>query len=111
MRKVMAISVLGTVLGYAAVHFAFFAKPAPAPHEEPVAQADAEPAMLANVVEVTDTDALLDARPVQAGGVPFDAEPAPRMRDSMRLGYRTGRPSASEPWVPVAAEPIPPAAD
>ncbi len=91
MRKVMAISALCTVLGYAAVHFAFFGTPEPQP-QEPAVQASAEPVMLANVVEVTDTDSLLDPRPAQAGGVPFDAEP---------VAVRA----------PSAAEPIPPAAE
>ncbi len=66
MRKLIVISVLGTVLGYAAVHFAFFAKPNPA--QEPVATAPAESVVLAQVVEVIDTDALLDPRPAQPGG-------------------------------------------
>lgn len=104
MRKVMAFSALCTVLGYAAVHFAFFAKPTPTPQaDEPVAQADAEPVVLANVVEVTDTDALLDARPAPATGRPFDVEPNPRLRDFG--GIYVGSPNVDP------APPIPPAAD
>lgn len=94
MRKMMALSALCTVAGYAAVHFAFFTKPAAAPHVEPPAavQANPAPAVLAKVVEVTDTDALLDPRPPATGGVPFDAEP---------VAFRA----------PAAVQPIPPAAD
>lgn len=93
MRKMMAISALCTVLGYAAVHFAFFSKSAPAPQPDapPAVQPQPE-VVLANVVEVTDTDALLDPRPVPAAGVPFDAEPA---------AFRAS----------TAPAPIPPAAD
>ncbi len=98
MRKLMAISVASTLLGYAAVHFAFFAKPKPAPEaEQPVAVAvPAEPVVLAQVVDVTDLDPLLDPPPARAAGVPFDA---------------------AEPLEPVSAvpggapAPIPPADD
>ncbi len=98
MRKLMAISVASTLLGYAAVHFALFAKPKPVPEaEQPVAVAvPAEPVVLAQVVDVTDLDPLLDPAPARAAGVPFDA---------------------AEPLEPVSAvpggapAPIPPAAD
>lgn len=80
MRKVALISAAGTLLGYAVVYLAFFAKPAPAPAPEPeapAAQAPAEPVVLADVVEVTDTEPLLDARPKENGGTPFDPQVVP----------------------------------
>ncbi|MBP3958877.1 hypothetical protein J8F10_26825 [Gemmata sp. G18] len=94
MRMVVAISAVSAVLGYAIVHFAFFANPAPhANPAESAAQAPAEPVVLANVVEVTDTDALLDPAPSSVTGVPFDTtEP-------------------NEFTVPTSAKPIPPAAN
>jgi hypothetical protein len=95
MRKLMAISVASTLLGYAVVHFVFFAKPAPAPEpEQPAAVAGpTEPVVLAQVVDVTDLDPLLDPPPAQPAGVPFDpTEPL-------------------EAAAPVTAAPIPPAAD
>lgn len=78
MRKVALISAASALLGYAAVYLAFFGKPAPEP-ETPVAQAPAEPVVLADVVEVTDTEPLLDARPKEtaAAGVPFDPQVVP----------------------------------
>lgn len=82
MRKLMAISVASTVLGYAAVYFAFFAKPAPHPDPEPaVAQTD-QPVVLAAVVDVTDVEPLLDPKPHEPVGTPFDPteplDPAPQ---------------------------------
>jgi hypothetical protein len=57
-------------------------KPAPAPviHQEPAAtpaapQAPRAPVVLAQVVEVTDIDPLLDPPAKPVGGVPFDGEP------------------------------------
>ena len=98
MRKLIAISVASTLLGYAAVHFEFFANPTPTPEVAPAAvPAPAEPVVLAQVVEVTDLDPLLDPAPAApAVGVPFDA---------------------AEPLEPVSAAPgltpapIPPSAD
>jgi hypothetical protein len=85
MRKLMLISAACSVLGYAAVHFVFFSKPRPEP-EPPVAAQPAQPAepvVLATVVDVTDLDALLDPRPGEPVGVPFDPteplEPATRV--------------------------------
>ncbi len=74
MRKTMAISVASTLLGYAVVHFVFFSKSAPAPEpEQSVAAAGPdEPVVLAQVVDVTDLDSLLDPPPAQPTGVPFD---------------------------------------
>ncbi len=94
MRMVVAISATSAVLGYAIVHFAFFAKPTPTSEPETTAvQASAESVVLANVVEVTDTDALLDPVPSKVTGIPFDTtEP-------------------NEFTVPTSAKPIPPAAD
>ena len=98
MRKLIAISVASTLLGYAAVHFVFFANPKPAPEagQPPAVATPAEPVTLAQVVEVTDLDPLLDPAPAPAAGVPFDA---------------------AEPLEPVSAAPglapapIPPSAD
>ncbi len=96
MRKLMAISVASTLLGYAVVHFVFFSKSAPAPEAEPLVgvAGPAEPVVLAQVVDVTDLDPLLDPPPAEAAGVPFDpVEPL-------------------EAAAPVTAPaPIPPAAD
>ncbi|VTR90777.1 unnamed protein product [Gemmata massiliana] len=94
MRMVVAISATSAVLGYTIVHFAFFAKSTPATEPETTAvQTSAEPVVLANVVEVTDTDLLLDPAPSKVTGVPFDTtEP-------------------NEFTVPTSAKPIPPAAD
>jgi hypothetical protein len=72
MRKLMAISVASTILGYAAVYFAFFAKPAPQPEPEPAAAPSDQPIVLAAVVDVTDVEPLLDPKPHEPGGVPFD---------------------------------------
>lgn len=80
MRKVALISAASALLGYAAVYLAFFGKPKPAPEPEaPTARAPAEPVVLATVVEVTDTEPLLDARPKEtaAAGVPFDPQVVP----------------------------------
>ena len=98
MRKLIAISVASTLLGYAVVHFVFFASPTPAPEtaQPPAVAAPAEPVVLVQVVEVTDLDRLLDPPPAQPAGVPFDA---------------------AEPLEPVSAAPglapapIPPSAD
>ncbi|HEY1189752.1 MAG TPA: hypothetical protein VGE74_19040 [Gemmata sp.] len=95
MRKVALVSAAGALLGYAAVYFAFFAKPEPAPAPEaPVAEAPAEPVVLANVVDVTDTEPLLDSRPTETPGAPFDPQVVP-------AAFTT----------PASAQPIPPAAD
>jgi hypothetical protein len=75
MRKMMAISVASTLLGYAVVYFVFFSKPAPPPEadQSTTATESAEPIVLAQVVDVTDLDPLLDPPPAPPAGVPFDA--------------------------------------
>ncbi|QJW95303.1 hypothetical protein [Frigoriglobus tundricola] len=95
MRKMMAISVASSLLGYAAVYFIFFSKPAPAPEpEQPaVATEPAEPVVLAQVIDVTDLDPLLSPPPAPTGGVPFDTA------------------DASETLTVTAPAPIPLAAD
>lgn len=95
MLKWLAVIGAGAGLGYATVYFALVARPAPQPMaERPSAAAPQppEPVVLPEVVEVTDTDPLLDPLPGQPAGVPFDP---------------------AEPSVPtrVNAAPIPPAAD
>jgi hypothetical protein len=95
MRGVMAISAASAVLGYAAVHFAFFARHAAPPDPEPpAATSPAEPGVPEGVVDVTDLDRLLDPPAPAPHGLPFDPtdppEPAARAN---------------------AAAPIPPAAD
>ncbi len=112
MRKLILISTLGTLAGYAVVHFAFFAKPAPVP-QTPVVSAPAEPVVLAHVVEVTDTDPLLDPLPGQSVGLPFDTEPdAPVNRLHDYYGGYSGPIGAGvKSFVPAAGTPIPHAAD
>jgi hypothetical protein len=95
MRKLMAISAASALLGYAAVYFVFFSKPALQPEPvEQIAEPAAEPVVLAHVVDVTDLDPLLDPPPAPPRGLPFDpTEPL-------------------DPPAPArAAAPIPPAAD
>ena len=96
MWKVASISATSAVIGYAAVHFAFFANPEPTPAPEtPAAQAPAEPVVLANVIEVTDTDAVLEARAAVSEGVPFDSHVVP-------ASFVT--PAKEVPPIPPAAE-------
>jgi hypothetical protein len=95
MRKWLLIGGAGAVLGYAAVYFALDAgRPAPAPQPAaPAVAAPAEPVVLAQVVEVTDVEPLLDSVPGHPAGLPFE-------------------PEAAEPPAPGAAPvPIPAAAD
>jgi hypothetical protein len=80
MLKWFAIIGAGAGVGYAAVYFALGTKPAPQPQAEPTTAAAAQPAepvMLSEVVEVTDTDPLLDPLPGQPAGLPFDPVEAP----------------------------------
>lgn len=101
MRKMMLISAACSVLGYAVVYFVFFSNPAPRPETaQPAPGAPpAEPVVLANVVDVTDVDPLLDPKPAPATGVPFDpSEPLEPVRTS------------APPTAPAPA-PIPRAAD
>ena len=79
MRKTMAISAASGLLGYAAVYFAFLSKPAPIPEQEQPAAATepAEPVVLAQVIDVTDLDPLLNPIPVTVAGVPFDTADTP----------------------------------
>ena len=79
MRKWLLIGGAGVVVGYVAVYFALDVKPAPEPETEPpvAAIAPAEPIVLADVVEVTNLDPLLEPRSAEPPGVPFDsAEPS-----------------------------------
>ncbi|AWM41283.1 hypothetical protein GobsT_00940 [Gemmata obscuriglobus] len=97
MRKAALISAAASaVIGYAAVHFAFFATPEPtvAP-EVPAAETAAEPVLLADVVEVTDTDVLLEARATEAEGTPFDPQVVPAS---------FGAPAKEVPPIPPADE-------
>lgn len=96
MWKVTAISAASAVLGYAAVHFAFFAepKPAPAPEAAAVVHAAPGPFVLDTVIEVTDTDALLDVRP---------QEPERALFDTHVVTAGLTEP-ASVPPIPLAAE-------
>ncbi|MBY0458004.1 MAG: hypothetical protein K2V38_11745, partial [Gemmataceae bacterium] len=69
---VALISAASAVVGYAAIHFLFFARPAchtDAPAPPPT---EAGPVVLAHVVEVTDTEHLLDRCHPQPAGEPFD---------------------------------------
>ena len=79
MRKWLAICAAGAVVGYVAVYFALdTGKHAPVPEPEVPAAATAptEPVVLAQVVDVTDLEPLLDPLPPGPPvGVPFD-EPA-----------------------------------
>jgi hypothetical protein len=81
MLKWFAIIGASAGVGYAAVYFALGTRPAPQPAPQPpaVAAQPAEPVVLPEVVEVTDTDPLLDPLPGQPAGVPFDpaGPPAP----------------------------------
>jgi hypothetical protein len=96
MLKWVAIVVAGAGLGYAAVYFALISRPAPqpAPGQPAAAVQPVAPAVLPQVVEVTDTDPLLDPLPGQPAGVPFEV----------------GEPPAPAK-VNAAPAPIPPAVD
>jgi hypothetical protein len=101
MRMLLAIGGAGAVAGYAIVYFALGARltPTPTPDAQPAPPAVAEvaeplaPEVLAQVVDVTDIDALLDPAPSRPTGVPFDPDPPAFIHSS-----------------PVAT-PIPPAVD
>ncbi len=73
MRKLMLISALGTLAGYAAVYFAFFGKPVVVPHQPNESPATTEVVVLDHVVEVTETDSLLEPRQNAPTGAPFDS--------------------------------------
>lgn len=80
MRKWLLICGAGAVVGYVAVHFALdLSQPNPEPQPQPqtAAPARAEPVVLANVVDVTNLEPLLDPRTEEPGGVPFDAPELP----------------------------------
>lgn len=79
MRKWFLIGGAGAVVGYVAVYFALAVKPTPQAEPEPQAVAAAEPVVLNTVVDVTNLDSLLDARPAEPVGVPFDAPDAPEL--------------------------------
>jgi len=74
MWKWFAIIGAGAVVGYAAVYFALSGGPAPAPQaEQPAATLQTpEPIVLSQVVDVTETDSLLDPSSSQPVGIPFD---------------------------------------
>lgn len=63
----------GAVVGYATVYFALDTKPTPQPEPAPPVVAATEPPVLSAVVDVTNLDSLLDARPAEEVGVPFEA--------------------------------------
>jgi hypothetical protein len=96
MRKWAAIVGVGAVLGYVAVYFALNGKPArePQPEQPAAVAAPVEPVVLAQVVDVTDLDPLLDPPSGPPTGAPF--EPS----EPFESGARVGAPA-----------PIPPAAD
>lgn len=80
MRKWFLICGAGAIVGYAAVYFALGTPPtAPAESEPPVAAAPAEPVVPGGVVDVADLDSLLDARPAEPAGLPFDAAAPPEL--------------------------------
>ena len=96
MRKWLLIGGAGVVVGYVAVYFALDVKPTPEPEpEQPTtATAPAEPIVLADVVEVTNLDPLLEPRSDHPPGVPFDStEPA-----------ELSAPSAAPVPIPSAAD-------
>jgi hypothetical protein len=75
MWKWFAIIGAGAAVGYAAVYFALSGGPAPESQaERPAAAASQppEPVVLSQVVEVTETDSLLDPQPAPPSGIPFD---------------------------------------
>jgi hypothetical protein len=81
MRKWLLIGSAGAVVGYVAVYFALdLSKPTPDPEPtQPTvaATAPAEPVVLAEVVEVTPLDSLLEPRAEPPAGVPFDTTEPP----------------------------------
>lgn len=80
MRKWFLICGAGAVLGYVAVYFALGTKPtAPGESEQPTAAAPAEPVAPSGVVDVADLDSLLDARPAEPAGLPFDFAAPPEL--------------------------------
>jgi hypothetical protein len=83
------------------VYYALTRNPAPEPvTEQPTATAPqaAEPVVLSQVVEVTDTDLLLEPQPDRVSGVPFDsAEP---LNGSTNVNTLTPNP----PPIPLAAD-------
>jgi hypothetical protein len=80
MRKWLLIGGAGAVVGYVAVYFALDGTPAPDPEpQQPTATAPAEPVVLADVVEVTNLDPLLEPRAAESPGVPFDPTDPPEL--------------------------------
>jgi hypothetical protein len=76
MRKWLLICGTGAVVGYVAVYFALdLSKPNPKsePQQPAAAPAPAEPVVLADVVDVTNLEPLLEPRTEGPAGVPFDA--------------------------------------
>jgi hypothetical protein len=75
MWKWFAIIGAGAAVGYAAMYFALSGGPSPEPQAgQPTASASQppEPVVLSQVVEVTETDSLLDPQPDLPSGIPFD---------------------------------------
>ena len=74
MRNWLPMGGAGALIGYAVVYFSLIGNPLRQPEEQrPQTTAEpAEPIALSQVVEVTDTDPLLDPLPGQPAGVPFD---------------------------------------
>lgn len=75
MHKWLLFCGAGAVVGYVAVYFALGTKPAPQaePVAAPQAAAATEPSAPSGVVDVANLDSLLDARPADEPGVPFEA--------------------------------------
>jgi|GEM_PF-3482204 len=102
MRNWLLIAGAGALVGYAVVYFAFSGSSAPEPEaEQSTAHAPqpTEPVVLSQVVEVMDTDPLLDPLPGQPSGAPFD--PA----DPLEAGANVNALST------VAPAPIPPSVE
>jgi hypothetical protein len=74
MWKWFAITGAGAVVGYAAVYFALSGGPTSTPQAEQLTAAaqPTEPVVLSQVVDVTETDSLLDPSASQPAGIPFD---------------------------------------
>ena len=81
MRKWLLIGGAGAVVGYVAVYFALDVPPTPEPQpQQPAAAtAPAEPVVLAEVVDVTNLEPLLDPRTAEPAGVPFDVTDPPEL--------------------------------
>lgn len=72
MHKWLLFCGTGAVVGYVAVYFALGTRPTPQTEPAPEAIAVTEPPAPSGVVDVANLDSLLDARPTEEVGVPFD---------------------------------------